>query len=212
MSVKKLCWAFFRKCRHAKRNIWPHLFARFSLSKKNAGLDQNLSWIIKTSKRWHLNVANCYGGNKIQNITQTLELFEAAEKNYWDDVAVESFSFQIHQGTQRVPRITVTVANIPHMHITIRNLGISSGLYFFFKSTRGSWKKTIFHGFSSLWLWNFHFYPRCAPWGSEGQANKTSGRFYPGQTSAVFPRYLISLRFPHCSVQMVLIMSSRTSS
>ena len=32
-------------------------------------------------------------GYRIQNITQTLELFEAAEENYWDDVAVESFSF-----------------------------------------------------------------------------------------------------------------------
>ena len=30
---------------------------------------------------------------RIQNITmQTLENFEAAEENYWDDVAVESFS------------------------------------------------------------------------------------------------------------------------
>ena len=28
-----------------------------------------------------------------KNITQTPELFEAAEKNYWDDAAVESFSF-----------------------------------------------------------------------------------------------------------------------
>ena len=43
-----------------------------------------------------LNVANCYGGNIIQNTTQTLEPFEAAEENYWDDaavVSVESFSF-----------------------------------------------------------------------------------------------------------------------
>ena len=37
---------------------------------------------VKTSKRWHLNVANGYGGNRIQNITQTLELYEAAEENY----------------------------------------------------------------------------------------------------------------------------------
>ena len=27
----------------------------------------------------------------------------------------ESFGFQMHQGTQRVPRNTVTVANIPHI-------------------------------------------------------------------------------------------------
>ena len=67
------------------------------------------------------------------------------------------------------------------MHMTIRNLGIASAPYF--KSTRKSWKKN-FDGFSSLWLRNFHFYPRCAPWGSEGPANKTSPRFYPGQTGA----------------------------
>ena len=33
----------------------------------------------------------CYGGNRIQNITQTLELFEAAKENYREDAAVESF-------------------------------------------------------------------------------------------------------------------------
>ena len=49
---------------------------------------------MKTSKRWHLNVANGYGGNRIQNITQTLKLFEAAEENYRDDAAVESFVFR----------------------------------------------------------------------------------------------------------------------
>ena len=31
-------------------------------------------------------MANCYGGNRIQNITQTLEFIEAAEENYRDDV------------------------------------------------------------------------------------------------------------------------------
>ena len=59
------------------------------------------------------------------------------------------------------------------------------------------------------------FLPRCAPWGNAGQANKTSPRFYhvyPGQASADFPRYLISLIFPDCFVQTVLMMSSRTSS
>ena len=55
---------------------------QFSLSKKNAVLDQNLSYIIETSKKWHLNVVNGYGGNRIQNITQTLELFEPVEENY----------------------------------------------------------------------------------------------------------------------------------
>ena len=39
-------------------------------------------------------MANCYGGNRIQNITRILELFEAAEENYPDDAAVESFVFR----------------------------------------------------------------------------------------------------------------------
>ena len=39
-------------------------------------------------------MANCYGGNRIQNITQTLELFEAAEESYRDDATVESFVFR----------------------------------------------------------------------------------------------------------------------
>ena len=55
-------------------------------------------------------------GYRIQNITQTLELFEAAGENNSDDVAVESFSFQIHEGTQQVPRNTVTVANTTYAH------------------------------------------------------------------------------------------------
>ena len=69
------------------KEMFDHIPPQSSLSKKNAVLDQNLSQIIKTSKRWHLNMANCYGGNEIQNITQTLELFEAAKENYWDDAA-----------------------------------------------------------------------------------------------------------------------------
>ena len=72
--------------------IFEHI-PQFSLSKKKAVLDQNLGQIIKTFNRWYLNVANCYGGNRIQNIPQTIELFESAEENYWDDVCVESFSF-----------------------------------------------------------------------------------------------------------------------
>ena len=63
------------------KEIFDHI-PQFSLVKKNAVLDQNLSQIIKTSKRWHFNAANCYGGNRNQNITQTIELFEAAEENY----------------------------------------------------------------------------------------------------------------------------------
>ena len=47
------------------------------------------------SKRWHLNVANWLKGYRIQNITQTFELFEAAEENYWGVAAVEGFIFSI---------------------------------------------------------------------------------------------------------------------
>ena len=64
---------------------------------------------LKMSKRKHLNMANCYGGNRIQNITQTLELFDAAEENYRDDAELLRVLFKIHQGTEQVPRNTVTV-------------------------------------------------------------------------------------------------------
>ena len=43
-----------------------------------------------------------------------------------------------------------------------------------------------------------------------GKQNFT--QVYPGQTSAAFPRYFNSQRFPHCSVQTILMMSSTTSS
>ena len=75
------------------KEIFDHI-PQFLLSKKNAVLGRKLRYIIKTSKIWHLNVANGYGGHIIQNITQTLELFEAAEENYRDDAAVESFVFR----------------------------------------------------------------------------------------------------------------------
>ena len=61
-------------------------------------------------------------------------------KKTTDMYSIESFSFSIHKGTQRVPRNTVKRANIPHMHITIINLGIASGpsFTFFPKSPWGS--------------------------------------------------------------------------
>ena len=73
-----------------------------------------------------------------------------------------------------MPRNTVTVANIPHMHITIRNLGIASG-----PSRGGSWKKKM-----------IDFHPYC--YLSGGLANKTSPRFYLRQTSAASHGYLNS--------------------
>ena len=50
-------------------------------------------------------MANGYGGNRIQNITQTLELFEAAEENYRDDAAVESFAFRYTRAPNEYPAI-----------------------------------------------------------------------------------------------------------
>ena len=38
-------------------------------------------------------MANFYGGKRIQNITQTLERFEAAEENYRDDAHEEKYNF-----------------------------------------------------------------------------------------------------------------------
>ena len=48
-----------------------------------------------------------------------------------------SFSFQKHQGTQRVPRNTLNSSKYTtYIHITIRSLGIASGLRFFFHGRR----------------------------------------------------------------------------
>ena len=52
-----------------------------------------------------VNVANGYGGNRIQNITQTLELYEAAEENYRDDAAAESFVFRYTRAPKECPAI-----------------------------------------------------------------------------------------------------------
>ena len=43
-------------------------------------------------------------GYIIQNITQTLELFEAAEENYRADVAVESFVFRYTMAPNECPQ------------------------------------------------------------------------------------------------------------
>ena len=61
------------------KEIYDHI-PLFSLSQKNAVLDQNLISIIRTSKSCGLNVV------KFWRDTQTLELFEAAEENYRDEL------------------------------------------------------------------------------------------------------------------------------
>ena len=127
----------------------------------------------------------------------------------------ESLNFEIHQGTQRVPRNTVTVANISYMHITIRNLGIVSGLsFFFFLVHEGVMGEEKFRWIPLiLKAMKLPFLPSVRPMRKCRVGKKTSpnARFYHGQTGAAFPRYLNSSRFPHCSVQTVLMMSSRTS-
>ena len=50
-------------------------------------------------------MANGYGGNRIQNITQTLELYEAAKENYRNDAAVERFAFRYTRAPNECPAI-----------------------------------------------------------------------------------------------------------
>ena len=59
-------------------------------------------------------------GYRIQNITQTLYFFEAAEENYWDDDAVESFSFRYIRALKECPAIhwySNSNKYIPHKHM-----------------------------------------------------------------------------------------------
>ena len=120
--------------------------------------------------------------------------------------------FKIHQGTQWVPRNTVTEQIY---NITIRNLGIASGpsFFFFFQVLEGVMKEENFWWILILIAMKLPLIPSVRLMRKCG-VGKTSPRFYHvhGQTSAAFPRYLNSSRFPHCSVQPVLMMSSRTLS
>ena len=120
----------------------------------------------------------------IQNHPDTWTFWTSWRKLWrWTSLRVLFFRHISDQCTQWVPPNTVIVANIPHMHITIGILGICHSLrHPFFQVHKGGMEKNNFDGFSSIWLRNFHFYPRSAPWGSIGQANKTSPRFYTGQT------------------------------
>ena len=130
----------------------------FTMSKKNPVLDQNLSLIIKTSKSCHLNVANCPRDTESKKSPRHLNFMKQLKKT------TEMKDAHNNQKFGHIPSLT-----------------------FFFKSTTGSWEKKKYAAFSSLWLRNFHFYPRCARWESVEPANKTSPRFYPEQTSAAFP-------------------------
>ena len=85
----KLCWAFFRNCGHAKKNIWPHSTVFTEQEKWCARSKSELNY--KNVQKMSPQCCKLPKGYKIQNITQTLELFEVAEENYWDDDAAESF-------------------------------------------------------------------------------------------------------------------------
>ena len=70
---------------------------------------------------------------RIQNSTQTH--FEATEENYWDE---RSWEFSFLDTSGHPMSALYTVANIPHMHITIKNLDIASvPLSFFPKGIMG---------------------------------------------------------------------------
>ena len=86
-----------------------------------------------------------YGQIKAGNFDQVQGEIRGKSGNFDKDQGkIREFHFTFTMGTSD----TVTVrylANIPHIHITIRNLGIAmiaSGpiLWVFFKSTKGSWK------------------------------------------------------------------------
>ena len=81
-------------------------------------------------------MANCYGSNRIQNITQTLKLFEAAEENYRDDALLRVLFLDTPGHPTSAPQYSNSSKYTIYMHITIRNLSIASASVFFFP-TRG---------------------------------------------------------------------------
>ena len=84
-------------------------------------------------------MANCYEGKRIQNITQTLELFKAAEENYCDDAAVESFVFRY----TRTPKECLQYSNISKYTIYAHNNQK-------FGPQGGHGRRKFFDGFSSF--------------------------------------------------------------
>ena len=156
--------------------------------------------MIKTSKSYDLNFAN--SGRDTEAKTSPRQLNFLKQLNKTEMCYPYISGFKIHQGTQWVPRNTVTEQI---HHITIRNLGIASG------PTIGVMEEK-FWWILILIAMKLPFLPSVRPMRKCRGGKQTSPRFYHGQTSAAFPRHLISLWFPHCSVQTVLMMSSRTFS
>ena len=94
-----------------------------------------------------------------------------------------------------MPHNTVTVANIPHMHITIRNLGIASVLRF--------WKK-IFDGFSSLYSYETSIFTLGAPHEKvQGRQTKLHPGFILGKLVQPFPGYHSLIQGPNGQLDKV---------
>ena len=97
-----------------------------------------------------------------------------------------------------------------YMHIRNQSGMISCLSLRFFLFHKGVMEEKKIGGFSSLCLRNFHFHPQCTPWVSVEQANKTSPRFHPGQTSELIitnlrNSYIVLSKQPKDSLQNYLI-------
>ena len=96
-------------------------------------------------------------GCRIKKITQTLELFKAAEENYGDELLVcKAHWADPRTGTALYKNILLLFIKYRAYHIcTSNNQKFGHRLW---PLTSGSWKENIFWEFSPLWLRNFHFY------------------------------------------------------
>ena len=115
----KLCWAFFRNCRHARRNIWQHSTVFTEQEKCCARSKSEL--FIKTSKSCDLNFANSGRDREAKTSPRHLNFWKQLNKTT-EQCYLWISGFKIQQGTQCVPRNTVTEQIY---HITIRNVGIA---------------------------------------------------------------------------------------
>ena len=111
--------SLFRNCPHARINNWPHSTVFTEQEKCCARSKSEL--MIKTSKSCDLNFAN--SGRDTEAKTSPRHLNFLKQLNKTTEMLYIS-GFKIHQGTQWVPRNTVTEQI---GHTTIRNLGIASG-------------------------------------------------------------------------------------
>ena len=101
----KLCWAFFLNCRHARINIWPHSTVFTEQEKFCARSKSEL--MIKTSKSVDLNFANAGRDTEAKASPRHLNFLKQLNKT--TEMCYPYISgFKIHQGTQWVPRNTIT--------------------------------------------------------------------------------------------------------